>query len=72
MDCNQVRDKALHFGYFYSSSSKDCCNKPSAPPTKEDVSANIGGEFGIGGIFNVARQHIANKIYEKWEEFSPT
>ena len=32
---------------------------------------NLGGEFGIGGLFNVANSKIQDKIYEKWEKFSP-
>ena len=38
---------------------------------KECILANIGGEFGIGGLFHVARQEIQNRIYDDWEELSP-
>ena len=33
--------------------------------------ANVGGEFGIGGLFNVARQEVQHYIYGRWKEFLP-
>ena len=38
---------------------------------KEYIFANIGGEYGIGGLFNVANSKVQDKIYERWERFSP-
>ena len=69
-------DNALHYGYFYCHS----CHSHNGSFTlmikefliKEYIMANIGGEFGIGGLFHVARQEVQGIIYEKWqEEISP-
>ena len=38
---------------------------------KESLQANIGGEFGLGGLFHTAREDIQSKIIDRWEEFLP-
>ena len=37
---------------------------------KEYISAQIGGEFAIGGLFNNASDSLRNQIFDKWEKFS--
>ena len=34
--------------------------------TKKYISAQIGGEFVIGGLFNTAPEDVQNQIYDKW------
>ena len=64
----------LHYALYYSQlySSNEKYYSAFKLLVKECILANIGGEFGIGGLFNVARQKTQNKIYEKWEKLSPS
>ena len=38
---------------------------------QESIAANVGGEFGMGGVFNIGNQQVQNTIYQNWNEFSP-
>ena len=38
---------------------------------EQGILANVGGEFGVGGLFNYAESHIQENIYEKWEQLLP-
>ena len=38
---------------------------------KECIIAGIGGESGIGGLFNVTSQLVQHRIYEKWDQLLP-
>ena len=63
---------ALHFGYFNKRrNDTPFYNESFQLMVKESILSNIGGEFGIGGLFNVSNQEVQNKIYERWEELSP-
>ena len=66
-------DIALHCGFFDENPrwNSPSFNNVFALLVKESILANIGGEFGIGGLFNVARQHRQRIIYEEWDQFSP-
>ena len=70
---NKDGDIALHYGYFSDrfSSNNDHFSDAFAFIIKQCILANIGGEFGIGGLFGCARQEVQNMIYEKWEQLSP-
>ena len=40
---------------------------------REGITAQIGGEFGIGGLFNVVQNDdVQREIYEKWQNFAPS
>ena len=56
---------------YFGSNDKENSNNSIAFLVKEFILSNIGGEFGIGGLFNVARQKIQDKIYQKWKTLSP-
>ena len=72
MDKNENEDIALHYGYFRPNPDTSYnYSDVFALVVKECILANIGGEFGIGGLFNVARQEVQSIIYQEWEEFSP-
>ena len=79
-----VKDKngniALHHAYFYNGFAyyfyqnkflNPDFNDKFASLVKESILANIGGEFGLGGLFNVAGQKVQQKIYEKWDKILP-
>ena len=69
---NEKRDIALHSGYFDDSSNfSPEYNDIFLVLVGECILANIGRKFGIGGLFNVARQEVQDNIYDKWEELSP-
>lgn len=36
------------------------------------IDRQIGGEFGIGGLFVPSSEEVQNEIYNVWEEISPT
>ena len=38
---------------------------------KQCILADINDEFGIGGLLNYTNNEVQEKIYTKWEEFSP-
>ena len=38
---------------------------------KEYILANIGGEFGMDGQFNVATQQVQDEIYKQWDSVYP-
>lgn len=62
---------ALHFGYFYYLNP----NKEGfVLMIKEGVLAQVGGEFGIGGLFNCAPRgyHVQRNIYQEWDNFAPS
>ena len=69
MHKNKNGDIALHYGYFLI--AWPIYGETFALLLKKYILANIGGEFGIGGLFHVARQEIQNEIYKEWEELSP-
>ena len=75
MEKDQDGDIALYYGYFMGEGY--CChigdddNGVFSFLMKECILANIGGEFGIGGLFNVARQEVQDNIYDNWEELLP-
>ena len=70
---NTYGDIALHTAYFskYWNLSVAQFSTKFTLLVKEYISTNIGGEFGIGGLFNVARQEVQERIYEKWDEILP-
>lgn len=40
---------------------------------KEYVSAQIGGEFVIGGLFNTVTDEVQSwLVYSKWERYAPS
>ena len=38
---------------------------------EQSIAANVGGEFGIGGLFNYAKDDVQSYIYYLWEEVLP-
>ena len=71
---NKRYDILLFHCFFFnrfSSSRNNIFDDAFAFILKECILANIGGEFGIGGLFNYARQEIQDRIYEKWQQLSP-
>ena len=62
----------LHCGYFcdYYRVSPQFDDSLFALLIREYITANIGGIFGIGGLF-FERKLVQDKIYERWEELSP-
>ena len=68
---NLCGDIALH-DYFSSHLNFDEDSYDSfACLLKECILANVGGEFGIGGLFNTASDEVQDKIYKEWEQISP-
>ena len=65
-------DITLHNAYFYNEWSFIPNPGKFGLLVTESILANIGGEFGIGGLFNIARQEVQNRILKKWKELSPT
>ena len=39
---------------------------------KASILANVGGEFGIGGIFNLASEEVQDLIYNDWNDIIPS
>ena len=39
---------------------------------KEYISANVGGEFAVGGLFNTATDYVQKAIYDKWNKYFPS
>ena len=56
-------------GLIFSSKNKKHYNSFTLL-VKECILPNIGGEFGIGGLFNNERK-IQRKIYKRWTKLSP-
>ena len=70
--CENIEgDIALHYGYFRFNHNASY-NDSFAFMIKECIMANIGGEFGIGGLFHVARKKVRREIYRIWRQISPT
>ena len=66
------QDTALHCGYFWF--------WPQTPHRYDDtfaflvnecIKADVGGEFAIGGLFNIATQTVQDRIYERWDDLLP-
>lgn len=64
---------ALHYRHFL------CPIRPFEESfilmVKEGISAQVGGEFGIGGLFNCADSRyptLQRKIFNRWEDYAPT
>ena len=70
MNENKNGDILIHHVYF-GDSGRPSFNDRFALMIKECMLLNIGAEFGIGGLFNVAREEVQREIYAQWEEFSP-
>merc|ERR1712154_715157 len=63
---------ALHYGYFHKDSNRHDFNDSFKLLVKESILVNIGGEFGVGGLFNSAtNDQVQQQIYRKWNELSP-
>lgn len=56
---------------FVSFSCSNIANDAFIFMVKEYILANIGGEFGIGGLFNDELKYIRDRIYRKWSDISP-
>ena len=67
---SQNGDIALHYGYFFFESFGRC-DDSFVLLVKECILANVGGEFGIGGLFHVATKKVQNIIYKKWQKLLP-
>lgn len=62
---------ALYYGYF-SDESSNIFNDCFVHMLKEGILAQLGGEFGIGGIFNCVNTDDEQKrIFHQWESFGP-
>ena len=70
---NEEGNTALHDYYFYQQYHESIFNDAFELLLKQSILAEVGGEFGIGGLFNLAthQQEIQSRIYEKWYEVSP-
>ena len=71
---------ALHHGYFKVPDMMDISSVNS--PTifsgesfpilvRESILAGVGGEFGIGGLFNVATPSVQEETYKNWDFVHP-
>ena len=70
---NKDVDIALHSAYFSKNWNRSLRHYSIKFATliKDHILANIGGEFGIGGLFNVASEEVQNRIYKKWDQIIP-
>ena len=64
---------ALHHGYFLSGYQQSTLlyDDAFAFLVKESILADVGQEFGIGGLFNVADEDVQKIIHDRWENLSP-
>lgn len=70
MERNNKGQNALYYGYF-SDESSNIYNDSFELMVKEGILAQVGGEFGIGGIFNSVNTNDEQKrIFHQWESFA--
>lgn len=64
---------ALHCDFFNPSNNNDgAVNNIWVLMIKESIVTQVGGEFGIGSIFNVETKRCQDQIYSKWESIVPS
>lgn len=77
LEKDETGHTALHHGYFFQYGS-DVFDDRFILLVRESILAQVGGEFGIGSIFNSApsssdeKEVLQNNIYRKWKYFVPS
>ena len=69
---NNHGETALHYAYFYYSYHDGYDNANFNLMMKESIKAHVGGEFGIGGLFDRKLNGIVQrKIYRELKDLAP-
>ena len=74
---NEDGETALFYDYFNWMCSFFNEQNPNyydifALLVREGIIFKVGGEYGLGGIFNSVDRKVQTQIYDKWEKFAPS
>jgi len=70
METDDIERTALYSTYFGSFTIP--CNDIFELLVKTGIESKTGGEFEIGGLFNVAPSNVQEQIYKRWEDLAPS